>query len=684
LGRCSARNTFNQLVRAYYANVPIRANVSDKDNFELIINEVQKVTHNMMKYMSNVPDVQIPLPYENKTQEVAGKIKKREQIVEEWLKNIRFDYKYKVISRNLSLFGYQPVRLFLDAELNTKLQLITDPLDTTVGEFKIGYEPELSYYGTKLMMTGAQIHEQFLDGSNKNGITPQDKARAVDKRRKSQIRDDYNEEYEIIISITDQDMYIIAKEAEVILNHIEHHRGFVPAIFYYNIINPGNPEGISDSAHILGKMEYRNMLMAYAIEYLGYKMNPLMLTYGLSPDDQTQKQLTERRGHIAADVPEADAKFISTPDVSRELETVNQSITNAINDESSLNDIASSGRTGDLSRIDAATVIGGLNIGLDAHLHMKQGAFCDINDILIGYYLQWIDEVYRPELFGEDANIMAGSKDPNTALNFNGADINGNYFVNTIFLEGTFDLAQRKQIYLREVEAGLRSKKSYRQATNMPRSDAEEAQIQREKEQEIKNEGLLAQAQGKAEAPPQGMGQPPMGQEMGLPPGGPPMGPEGGMPPDMMGGMPPEQGMLPGMEGGMPPEMGGEMGGMSPDMGMEAPIAPELSGEGVLNEQEIIQAIDSLSGLKGTAEFQGIDGDQIIIAISDNIDKKTILDQLPEYKGQIKFVFYDGLKELQGETPQPELNPGMPPDMGMGGVPPMGGMGGMEGLGGMM
>jgi len=335
--------------------------------------------------------------------------------------------------------------------------------------------------------------------------------------------------------------------------------------------------------------------------------------------------------------------------------------------------LATAGQSG-MRKIDSGPAVSSLNIGVEAMLNLKKQLMSTSLSNYFSLYLKNVDSIYKPELYGEYANIQVGSPNAESSFTFNADDINGEYNVEVIFNEGVFDMPTKINSAMQMKEAGLISKRTARQMCNIRLGEDEDKLIALEQEQEIQYQARLSAAQnGEIQAPPmtsgleseQGMGGPIMDQLMQAGGQGMPANPMdmmsgagGGMPPElagMQGGMPPE---LAGMQGGMPPEMAAmQGGGMPPELaGMQGggmpempggpmpeeggiPMSPDLASPAAgMDEEEINAKLESITNLKGEAILVGIQGDKIIIALEDMSDKKTIIDAMPEYKGQLEFI----------------------------------------------
>ena len=634
LGNCAARNYVNELVRIMYRNQPVKLRPDDEPSIQMVINKVQSVTHNIVKFMSNKPEVRVPLPYDMSDKMNRSEAIKRERILEQWYKENRFPLLYDWVNMNLTKFGYQPIRLHLNPDYRTKIQIRLDDVDATVGRFKDGQGPRLDFYATAVRMTGDQIHRDWLKG----GVGIPLKAKPKDHKG---ITNTWRDSFSVVFAIDEEFFWIICKDPAVLLKKWKHNLDKVPARFIQNIPNQHTVEGISDVAHILGLNSYINTMLTYALEYLDYQTNPIAFGKFL-PRGSTLKDIIGDTGIINVDDAQGDFKFVELPQLPREYGENMKMLTNAIEEQTSMTEFAATGRT-DMKRIDAGTTVASLNIGVEALLHLKRDQIkCYLED-MNSMYLEWVDRVYRPEIFGNNAIIKVDSPFKEMGFEYSGADIDGNYDNEVVFIEGQFDMLAKQNSVIQQVEQELMSKRTAMRHLKTTRPEAEQEQIRIEKWENLRYEQALKMIE---------TGQMPPGQGM------PQMGGGGGMP-GMEGAIPatatemPGQGALPppaqGMQG-MDMGMGGMGGGMPPEAGMGGGEAPMQSMN--LNEdtdmmiEEVQAKIDKLTNLKGQVVVMNVVEGRIMIAIQNKLDKKTIIDALPEYKGMIEFTDLEGINNV--------------------------------------
>jgi hypothetical protein len=587
----------------------------------------------------------VPLPHGVKDPMVRKSALVRERLLEYWYKETCFPFRYQIMNKHLAMYGYQGQRLMLDPTMQTKINRILDPVDTTVAMYKYGHEPWLSFYGTAVRLTGAEIHRLFL--GEKKPITL-----ASNEKTKKNIVDSLEYDYEVVYALDDENIYVIVNDTQELLDVIEHKRGFVPAIMWQNIPQYDSCEGIADGAHVLGKNEFINVLLRYAMDYLQYQSDPIIIATGLSADTDIEDVLKNRRGYVQGEQG-AEVKFVAYPAMNDDFVRVINMLNQAITDETAINEMATSGRT-DNRRVDSGSAIASLSAGLEVHLNLKREMFIQYNDIMNEMYLRWIDEVYRPELFGGRATLQIGGMFDDDTFQCSGMDINGKYVTQTEFT-GQFDMMAYHSMVIQDLEAGLIPKREARRKLRYRHPETMEEMIRAEKMEDIRFMQMTSIAEKSGDMMANGQQMPSIGG--GAQP--PQIGPGQAMLPQPTPGPPANEEMPSGL---IPAPPTGEM---QPES-----ISPVMQSADIgMKSEEVAARIAQLKGLKGEVEFAGVRDGMIILYITNPEDKATILNQLPEYKGLITFVVYNADQDIA-------QNMGIPTGMQM---PPEGGMPQMEG-----
>lgn len=631
--------------------MPIKTMGKDQPTFDSIINKVQSTIHAYTKYLSNSPTIHIPIY--NPTSKSLGMAKRRKRILELWLKENSWIIKWITIVRSCSMFGYQGIHLGIEPTMETKFAIILDNPNNVYAIPKAYDDTKLDLYMVTKRISGKQIYDKYLGGGKPYGAE-----RPIKRKFKNiNIEDDPDKFYNLLIVWDDFYVHTIEMESQKQIGELLYHGlGEPPAVMLKNFPNPGNCEGISDIAHVIGLNYYLNSLLNNMADIIQYQANPIGIAKKV-PQDLDVSKMIEDDGIIQFEDEKSTFEFVKHPGSSNEASQLYEMMSNSLEEQTSMTKLASSGNSGS-RKIDSGPAVSNLNIGVEAMLNLKKQLLSEGLGTLFGLYLKSIDSIYKPELFGKAANINVGSPDTDSAFTFNADDIKGEYNVEVVFTEGVFDMVAKINTAIQMQQAGLICKRYARQMCNIKSNEDQDKMIELEKEKEIEYEAKLAAAKN-GELQPQQETDPNapangqmMDQLMAATGGG-----GGEMPPDMgMGG-----GMPQGMPQGMPPEMGGGMpadisgGGMPPELsGMGGsgmpPAAQEAMGNGVeisdditnpnaeLDEETISAKLDKIQNLKGEAILVGIQNNKIIIALEDMADKKTVLDAMPEYSGMIEFI----------------------------------------------
>ena len=515
--------------------------------------------------------------------------------------------------------------------MDTKFTIVLDEPNYVYTIPKAYDDTQLDLYMVLKRISGKQIYDIYLNNSKEYGIQ-----RPVPKNDKYYIQDDPQIYYDILIVWDDLYMYAIDIVAEKHLGEVIFH-GLKepPCIMLKNFVNPGCSEGISDVAHIIGINHYLNALLTNIADIVDYQANPIGVATKVPQDLDVGKMIADN-GIIQFEDEKSKFEFIKHPGTSNEAQALYEMVSDFSEEQTSMSKLASAGQSG-TRKIDSGPAVSSLNIGVEAMLNLKKQLMSTGLSKFFSLYLKNVDSIYRPELYGDAATIQVGSPNTDSSFRYNSDDINGEYNVEVLFTEGVFDMPTKIQSALQMQQAGLISKKTARQMCNIKLGEDEDKLIALEQEQDIQYQARMTAAQnGEIQGEPL---PEQMQTEQGL--GGPIMDQLSQMTnqPAMSTQMPNEAGGMPPEMANIPPELQGQNAAPQEQLGAEVPISPEMMSPAAgMNEEEIIAKLDSIPNLKGEAIFVGIQGDKIIIALEDMSDKKTIIDAMPEYKGQLEFI----------------------------------------------
>lgn len=620
-GKFAPRNAANAVVRAIYRNQDLGIPETNEPQMRVFLNKVQSIVHSYTKFLSHPPDFVVPTPGETAEQQHSAV--RRKQFIDAILKENSWTHKYFQNVKQCSHYGYQPWHWELNPEYRCRLAMVMDSVDDTYAILSPYNDMTLDLYMTTTKMSGKQVFDRWLGGG-----APYDTRK--DKRRKNDrfpdLRDDPKEEYGILVVWDKDSITAIHQGTQKVIKRTYHNLGKVPCIFVPNFPNPGYAEGISDVAHCLGLNQFVNLIMACMGEIMSYQASPIAVLKGASAADVAK--MLEERGIVELPDPQASFEMLGHPAIPKDAYEMHNIANDAIEDQSGMTKLAASGRT-DGRRIDTLTAIQGLNVGTEANINIKQKLMTVAFEKFFAIGLEWLDNVYRPEWFGEMAMLSPKNERQVAGPQFSADDIRGEYDVECVFAEGIFDPAARMNYFTTLNEKKIVSRKFVMQKIGIRRVPEMQAEIDREDMEDIAKRAKLAQAENGVA--PQGAPQQPMPPEMNG------IGAETGMPSPESGQMPPG---MPGM-----PPTGGGMG--MPEMSPEA-VSPQALNEGSgIDEESLRQRLATLTKLKGEVNLIGVQGSTIILAITNPADKQTVLAQLPEFKGMIQFVPMSGLEDAR-------------------------------------
>lgn len=423
-----------------------------------------------------------------------------------------------------------------------------------------------------------------------------------------------------------------------------HELGEVPIRSVANILVPEKIEGNSDIEQAIGLNEYLNALFSYEADILSFIANlPVVLKSDSTDADEIRSKWGA--GALIGIKRDDELAFLQTPNLPASLETQQNRTRGYLQDTTHMSDLMLTGRVNQSIATGSAlarmaqptmTIVAARQVVLGAEL-------ATLNRLSLMMYERFFptEEI---QLWGQRNGDMF-------TIKFKGRDLKG-YYENAIIWQPDRLNAQARDVALLQKEGrGIVSKRYVREMTGVENPTQMEEEIQREKllEAQIQAQAqiILAQAQAQAQ-------QIMLGAQAA--PGGAPGAPGELQPPGQ-----PSQGNMPeqvvkqavqlanGAGSGKEMPAGPFSANPTPVVGQPAAAgqgapAPAAAAQGgPVTSTQVAQAVARIAKLRGRVWLVGAIATQgnstgtIDLAINQGVDKKTLIDALPQWYGRLRF-----------------------------------------------
>lgn len=426
-----------------------------------------------------------------------------------------------------------------------------------------------------------------------------------------------------------------------------HDLGVVPIRAVANILVPERIEGASDIEQAIGLNEYLNELFSYEADILGFISNlPVVLKSDNTDADQVRSQWGA--GAIIGIKSSDSLGFLDVPNLPSSLETQQNRTRGFLQDVTHMSDLMLNGRVNQSIATGSAlarmaqptmTIVAARQVILGAEL-------AELNRISLMMYERFFptDEI---QLWGNRNNTLF-------TIKFKGRDLKGYYENAIVWQPDRMNASARDVALLQKEGRGIVSKRYVREMSGVENPTQMEEEIQREKlleaQVQVQVETMMAQAKAQAEQ---------AALAAGAPPGGVPAASG-----ELQAPGQPSQGNMPeqvakqalqianGAGSGKEMPAGPFSASPTPVIGGQAPAtgrapatgqAPAAAQQGPVSSTQVAQAVSRVGKLRGRVWLvgaiaaQGSTTAQIDLAINQGVDKKTLIDALPQWYGRLRF-----------------------------------------------
>jgi hypothetical protein len=629
-----------------------------RDNSFQVWNLTKPIVHASVMQLSRLPEILVPTPQMG-IPEADMKAEKTEDILYCWWDKVNMVNKHSLMGMYLAVFGTSVQFVRPDQKRKLPQMLVRKP-ETCYPMPKGEGEREYEYVIFRWLMDEAQAAAAWPQVAGKTKNLP-----------------GYGKQVEVIEYIDETDYVVIVGEHEA-TERIKHNFGFCP-VTITPAVNTGEIFGPSDIDQLIAINIYLNALQTKLGDAL--EENLYAQTWVKSDDPKPVNTGPGAVNYIGRDDDVVRLPPISIPpELFHQVEKVEDFMrTHAIWPE-----IMSGEASGSVVTGRAMSRLMGPSTGMAAIRQMYMGADLQKCNAWALAMLEnlWADEEFTWYM-ASPLTVNAGPKKSTkySTRFIPSEDLQGyyeNYLYYSVF--GS-DLNQATVAALQLQGAGIISKQWIRnQLPGLHDAEGMAKEIEQEKKEEMALEvSLQAQLQElqtqsqmqqmQAQAAMQGQAPGGAAPEGGPPAEGAPAPQQGGLPPGEQ--LPSSLSLLP---GGAPTAMGtsaplsGEENFPLPftevkpyaaalDVMTGTPQPPEKMGAGAVSAEDVMKAVAGVQKLKGEVYLAGEIAKRgqtmgaITLALTDKLDKQTLLNALPEYKGRIEFVIVPAGQPPAGAIP---------------------------------
>jgi hypothetical protein len=613
-GSFSTRDSNVAKLRDYYSGDRLLSEL-EGEGLKLVANEIKRIVDTYVDFMAMPADFQVPPPFESpEGRNMADKIEKL--LYSQWERNYQ-GILTQEMNFNIIAFGGTPIYIHPARQ---------DEID--MGQY------------IRIIVPKPEGFYPVLDGGRRFVYS---EVFYVEKKKNIDIRREFNnytlpgsdyDETELVYYWSKN--YYTVFYNQVMLKKIRHNWGIVPWIFIPNRAFPAELLSGGETDHAIALVKYMNELLSDLGDIVDYYANPTVIGQGT--------------GMNRKDWQMGGYNEIRTGGTVQFLEWKGQSQIEITNLYSSVKSLVEdmTGRTSmpQSSGARGAKQVLAQMMPFDVRLNSKRLVESEGLAALNKYLLRLLEKIYG----GTELKLRGTKKGQSFSMNMKANQIHGYYDNNIMWAPGPIDYNQRIVRSLQLVNSGIMSKYTAREMLGISSPQDEEKRVQSEKLQDLQNQLMLTgkmeagkakiieqQKRTASEAELVGGAEQASDVEGGgrAVPGRPVEGPPAAEAPPTE--TPPTQEPAPTEQIPAVPEAG----------------APAAEGVTPITLNEVTAAFSKIRRLRGDVYLHGglvLDGqttNDIDILLSDMLDKKTIIDMLPQYYGRMNFT-----KLAKGESPK--------------------------------
>lgn len=617
--RFSARNTNVGKMRDYYQGEKLIAEL-EGEGLKLVVNEVSRIIDTYVDFMAIPADFQVPPPYESdEARGLADKIEKL--LYSQWNRNSQ-GILTQEMNFNLISFGVTPIYIHpatkVDIDLGTYIRIIVP-------------RPENAYFVPDGVRRFSYSEVFYIE-----------KKINIEIKREFKVAEYLGSDYDEteVIYYWNKNWYaVIVKEK--IVKSVKHNWGIVPWVYIPNRAYPLDITSKGETDNAVALVKYMNELLSDLADIVNYYANPTVIGVGtgMSRSDWQMGGFNEIRTG-------GDVKFLEWAGRSQiELKDMLREIRGFIEEQTGNASMPqSTGARG-------AKQVMAMMMPFDVRLNSKRLIEAEALSVLNRYMLQIIEKTY-----GSDELFIRGTKKGQSfSMHFTPKQIKSYYDNNIVWSPGPIDYTQRVVRALQLVGAGLMSKYTGREMLGISSPKDEAKRVYDEKMEELAIQMKLM----KKMQPPTPTRPATEAEIVGAEEGGEtkPERTKPGRPRKVKGTQIEAEGAPVAAEERAAPVVpeGEEAAPAVPIAGSELPEeGKEEAKEEILYLNDVTAAMSKVAKLKGSVYVFGglvLDGqtsNDIDIALTDMIDKATLVRGLPQYAGRMKFKKLEKGKEPEG------------------------------------
>lgn len=660
------RNSVITKLKDYYNGEGL-VTALENEGIRLVVNDVKRIVDSYVDFLSGAFDIQVPPPYESsqgKTQ--ADKIERL--LYSQWQRNYQ-RVKQQEMAHNITLCGGCPI--------------YTHPVSkrlTNRGVYvSINITRPENFYGVPIANDRFSYSEVF----------------SIEKRLNINIKEIYGycpngasyEESDVVFYWNPY-WFLIMVDGKIVSNNIvkpiKHDWGFVPWVYIPSKVYPGEIYSDGEANSMVAFNKYLNELLSDAADMIDEYAHPTIVGSGTG-----RTRADWQRGAFNEIKAGGTVKYLEWG--GNALNEINGMVSSvrALSDDSAANP--------KMSNMEGARGAKQLMMGMmpfDVRLTARKAIMCDALSVVNEHILMLIEKLYP----NEEITLRGTKRGESFYMQFPVNSIKGFYDNAIIYKPGPIDYQQRIIATLQLVGAKLMSKYTAREELGIQSPVEEDMRIQEEAKADLdfqtKMQASMQAAQAKAQpaspeqlaAGEKGAIETPTPTRVG--PGRPVIGPGGVEQPG--GTAPPGEGPQAGdaksraqqliqkflaQRRGAPTE-----GTPKPKFEMapeETPIKPATVQEGkIISLEGVISAIKNITKIKGRVFLTGDivtnkeTSGPIELSLTSALDKATIVNGVPQFKGRLTFTVLKGQEvpdgnfiEITFETSGTNLKAGAGPSL---------------------